>query len=223
MDLWESIVNSVEEASSFYFLFELALIVFAVKLMGHLSTKIGQPSVFGKLLVGIILGPTLLNIIHPNPLISELAEIGVILLMFLAGLETDLQEFKKNAFAATTVAIGGVVLPFVGGMGLSMLFGFETAIAVYIGTLLVATSVSISVQTLRELGKLKTREGTTILGAAVLDDVLGIIILSAVLGLTVGGVSWSWRNWRFGTSGYKNRAFLCDCRIDRLLCFANVA
>lgn len=187
MNFWESIVNSVEEASSFYFLFELALIVFAVKLLGHLSTKIGQPSVFGKLLVGILLGPTVLNLIHPNPLISELAEIGVILLMFLAGLETDLQEFKKNAFAATTVAIGGVVLPFLGGLGLSMLFGFETTVAVYVGTLLVATSVSISVQTLRELGKLKSREGTTILGAAVLDDVLGIIILSAVLGLTAGG------------------------------------
>jgi|GEM_PF-6939893 len=74
MNLWESIVNLVEEASGFYFLFELALILFAVKLMGHLSTKIGQPSVLGKLLVGIILGPTLLNIIHPNSLISKLAE-----------------------------------------------------------------------------------------------------------------------------------------------------
>jgi len=186
MNLWESIVNSVQNASSFYFLFELAVILITVKLMGHLSVRIGQPSVFGKLLVGIILGPSLLNIIHPNPLISELAEIGVILLMFLAGLETDLQEFKKNAFASTTVAIGGVVLPFIGGMVLALLFGFEATVAIYVGTLLVATSVSISVQTLRELGKLKTREGTTILGAAVLDDVLGIIVLSAVLGFTAG-------------------------------------
>jgi len=186
MNLWESIVNSVQNASSFYFLFELAVILITVKLMGHLSVRIGQPSVFGKLLVGIILGPSLLNIIHPNALISELAEIGVILLMFLAGLETDLQEFKKNAFASTTVAIGGVVLPFIGGMVLALLFGFEATVAIYVGTLLVATSVSISVQTLRELGKLKTREGTTILGAAVLDDVLGIIVLSAVLGFTAG-------------------------------------
>lgn len=186
MNLWDSIVSTIEQASGFYFLFELAILVIAVKVMGHLSTKIGQPSVFGKLLVGIILGPSLLNIIHPSPLISHLAEIGVILLMFLAGLETDLDEFKKNGFAATTVAIGGVVLPFLGGMGLSLLFGFETTVAVYVGTLLVATSVSISVQTLREMGKLKTREGTTILGAAVLDDVLGIIVLSAVLGYTAG-------------------------------------
>lgn len=189
MNIWDSIVSSVQEASGFYFLLELAIIVFAVKLVGHLSTKIGQPSVFGKLLVGIILGPSLLGIIHPNELISELAEVGVILLMFLAGLETDLKEFKKNAFASTSVAIGGVILPFLGGMGLSVAFGFDTTVAVYMGVLLVATSVSISVQTLRELGKLKSREGVTILGAAVLDDVLGIIILSAVLGLMAGGAA----------------------------------
>src|SRR5690606_3360385 len=187
--MWDSIVSSIQEASGFYFLFELALIIFAVKLMGHLSTKIGQPSVFGKLLVGIILGPSLLGIIHPNELIGELAEVGVILLMFLAGLETDLKEFKKNAFASTSVAIGGVVLPFLGGVGLSMLFGFDTTVSIYLGVLLVATSVSISVQTLRELGKLKSREGVTILGAAVLDDVLGIIILSAVLGLSAGSAA----------------------------------
>jgi Kef-type K+ transport system membrane component KefB len=189
MNIWDSIVSSVQEASGFYFLLELAIIVFAVKLVGHLSTKIGQPSVFGKLLVGIILGPSLLGIIHPNELISELAEVGVILLMFLAGLETDLKEFKKNAFASTSVAIGGVILPFLGGMGLSIAFGFDTTVAIYMGVLLVATSVSISVQTLRELGKLKSREGVTILGAAVLDDVLGIIILSAVLGLMAGGAA----------------------------------
>lgn len=192
MNIWDALLNAFDETSGFYFLFELAFIVLAVKVMGHLSVKIGQPSVFGKLLVGIILGPSILNLVHPNPLISELAEIGVILLMFLAGLETDFDEFKKNAFASTTVAVGGVVLPFIGGYVLAWLFGFETSVAIYVGTLLVATSVSISVQTLRELGKLKTREGTTILGAAVLDDVLGIIVLSAVLGLTAGGSSGGW-------------------------------
>src|SRR5690606_17737188 len=186
MNIWEALQNAVESSSGYYFLFKLAIIILAVKVVGHLSVKIGQPSVFGKLLVGIILGPSILNLIHPNPLISELAEIGVILLMFLAGLETDFDEFKKNAFASTTVAIGGVVLPFLGGMGLSILFGFDTTVSIYLGVLLVATSVSISVQTLRELGKLKSREGVTILGAAVLDDVLGIIILSAVLGLSAG-------------------------------------
>lgn len=182
----DSLVNMVQNASGYYFLFQLVLIIFAIKLLGHLSTKIGQPSVFGKLLVGIILGPSLLNIVQPNDFIANLAQIGVILLMFLAGLETDLGEFKKNAFASTAVAIGGVILPFIGGMGLSLIFGYDTTVAIYIGVLLVATSVSISVQTLRELGKLKTKEGVTILGAAVLDDVMGIVILSAVLGLTAG-------------------------------------
>lgn len=185
----EFLKQAFENASNFYFLMELALIVLAVKVMGHLSTKLGQPSVFGKLLVGIILGPSLLNILHPNELISQLAEIGVILLMFLAGLETDMEDLKKNAFGSTTVAIGGVILPFLGGMGLAMLFNFDTTVAIYMGTLLVATSVSISVQTLRELGKLQSREGVTILGAAVLDDVLGIIVLSTVLGMTAGGAA----------------------------------
>lgn len=191
MNVLDSLVNMVQNASGFYFLIQLVLIIFAVKFLGHLSTKIGQPSVFGKLLVGIILGPSLLNLVQPNDFIANLAQIGVILLMFLAGLETDIGEFKKNAFASTAVAIGGVALPFIGGLGLSLLFGYDMTVAIYIGVLLVATSVSISVQTLRELGKLKTKEGVTILGAAVLDDVMGIVILSAVLGLTAGSAAGS--------------------------------
>lgn len=187
MFLSDVIGDMIEHAEPFYFLFELALIVFAIKVMGQLSIKIGQPSVFGKLLVGVILGPSLLNIIHPNMLIKEIAEIGVILLMFLAGLETDIKEFKKVAFGSTTVAVGGVILPFIGGIVVASLYGFESSVSIFVGVLLVATSVSISVQTLRELGKLKSKEGTTILGAAVLDDVLGIIILSVVLGFVAGG------------------------------------
>lgn len=189
MNLIDAIVTTVEETQGYYFLLELAIIVFAIKLLGHWSVKLGQPSVLGKLLAGIILGPSLLNFIHPSPLISELAEVGVILLMFLAGLETDMQEFKKSAFASTLVAISGVVVPFFGGFFLSYLFGYDMPTAIFIGALLVATSVSISVQTLKELGWLKSKEGVTILGAAVLDDVLGVIILSAVLGFTAGGAA----------------------------------
>lgn len=189
MDIIGAVKSAFEHAEGFYFLIELSIIIFAVKLMGNLSVKIGQPSVFGKLLVGIILGPSLLNWIHPNALISELAEIGVIMLMFLAGLETDLKEFMKSAFASTSVAVCGVILPFIGGMVVSYFFGYDVYVSVFVGTLLVATSVSISVQTLRELGKLKSREGVTILGAAVLDDVLGIIVLSAVLGIVAGGAT----------------------------------
>ncbi|WP_338067078.1 cation:proton antiporter [Thermoflavimicrobium daqui] len=176
----------------FHYLFELALIWFFVKIAGHLSKRIGQPSVMGELLAGIILGPTILGWLHPTPLIKELAEIGVILLMFIAGLETDMKEFRKSAFASTLVAILGVLLPFLGGFLTGIWLGFNTSTSAFIGTLLVATSVSISVQTLREMGKLQSKEGVTILGAAVLDDILGIIILSLVIGFTAdtngGGV-----------------------------------
>ncbi|MDR6225000.1 cation:proton antiporter [Desmospora profundinema] len=179
-----------EKLHELHFLWDLVLILLAVKVAGHLSKKMGQPSVFGELLVGIILGPALLGwiVIDPeNPgLIKELAEVGVILLMFLAGLETDVDEFKKTAYGSSLVAIGGVIFPLVTGFTVGWLFGYEFSTAIFIGTLLVATSVSISVQTLRELGKLQTKEGVTILGAAVLDDVLGIIILSVVVGFAAG-------------------------------------
>ncbi|PTM59433.1 cation:proton antiporter [Desmospora activa] len=180
----------LEKLHEFHFLWDLVLILIAVKVAGHLSKKMGQPSVFGELLVGIILGPALLGWIVVDPenpgLIKELAEVGVILLMFLAGLETDVEEFKKTAYGSSLVAIGGVIFPLVTGFAVGTLFGYEFSTAIFIGTLLVATSVSISVQTLRELGKLQTKEGVTILGAAVLDDVLGIIILSVVVGFTAG-------------------------------------
>lgn len=189
MDVIDKLID-VEKLHELHFLWDLVLILLAVKVAGHISKKMGQPSVFGELLVGIILGPALLGwiVIDPeNPgLIKELAEIGVILLMFLAGLETDVNEFKKNAYGSSLVAIGGVLFPLVAGFAVGLLFDFAFTTAIFIGTLLVATSVSISVQTLRELGKLQTREGVTILGAAVLDDVLGIIILSVVVGFTAG-------------------------------------
>lgn len=185
MDFINSIFD-METLKNVSFLYELALILIAVKFAGHLSRKLGQPSVMGELLAGVILGPVVLGWLHPTPLITELAEIGVILLMFLAGLETDIKEFMKSAFASTSVAICGVVLPFVGGMAVALYYGFEMSTALFIGTLLVATSVSISVQTLRELGKLQSKEGVTILGAAVLDDILGIIVLSLVIGFTAG-------------------------------------
>jgi Kef-type K+ transport system membrane component KefB len=162
---------------------QFALILVAVKLAGHLSQKAGQPSVFGKLLVGLVLGPAVLGILHPTPLIKELSEVGVILLMFLAGLETNLKDLRKSALASGLVAVCGVVLPFLGGWGVSSTYGYDTATAIFVGVLLVATSVSISVQTLRELGRLNSKEGVTILGAAVIDDVLGLIVLSTVLGL----------------------------------------
>lgn len=173
----------------FDFLREMVLVILAVKLAGHLSRRLGQPSVFGKLLAGVVLGPAVLGWLEPTPLLKELSEVGVILLMFLAGLETDVEEFRRAGLRATVVGVSGVVVPFVGGWAVARGEGLPTATAVYVGTLLVATSVSISVQTLRELGKLQTREGVTILAAAVIDDVLGLIVLSLVLGLEGGGAA----------------------------------
>jgi Kef-type K+ transport system membrane component KefB len=175
-----------ETIKDFHFMYELALVLFCVKLAGHLSRKWGQPSVMGEILAGILLGPSVLGLLHPTDFIRELAEIGVILLMFLAGLETDLNEFRKTAYASSLVAVSGVIVPFAGGLAVGMLYGYDLSTSIFVGTLLVATSVSISVQTLRELGQLQTREGITILGAAVLDDVLGILILSVVIGFAAG-------------------------------------
>jgi len=164
------------------FLLETSLILVSVLAAGRLSQRLGQPAVLGQLLVGVLLGPALLGWLHPGPLVSELAEIGVVLLMFIAGLETQFEEIKRNAFAATLVATLGVALPFVAGWGLANLWGYGFAVAMFTGVLLVATSVSISAQTMKELGHLQSRPGVTVLAAAVLDDVLGIIVLSVVLG-----------------------------------------
>ncbi|HYG56927.1 MAG TPA: cation:proton antiporter [Symbiobacteriaceae bacterium] len=168
------------------FLLESVVVIVSVLLAGQISRRLGQPSVLGQLLVGVLLGPALLGWLEPTPLVKEMAEIGVILLMFMAGLETNINDIRKAAVPATLVAVGGVALPFVGGWGLAAAWGYAGATAVFIGVLLVATSVSISAQTLRELGHLKSRPGVIILAAAVLDDVLGILVLSVVLGM-VGG------------------------------------
>lgn len=166
---------------------DLVVIFFAAKAVGHLSVMLGQPSIFGQLLVGIILGPAVLDILHPNTLLKELAQLGVLMLMFLAGLETNLREFKKGIIPSFFTALGGVILPFAGGVLFSILNGYSLNISLFIGVVLVSTSVSISVQTLRELNRQNSREGVTILGAAVIDDILGLVVLSMVLALVTGG------------------------------------
>jgi Kef-type K+ transport system membrane component KefB len=176
----------------------LALIIAAAKLAGALANRIGQPAVFGEILVGLLLGPTLLNMLGwplfapPAPevepgagllaAVRDFAEIGVLLLMFVAGLETDVDELRRVGRVAFWSAFGGVALPMAGGVATAAAFGLPIFWeGLFIGTILTATSVSISAQTLIELGALRTREGSTILGAAVIDDVMGIIVLSLVV------------------------------------------
>jgi Kef-type K+ transport system membrane component KefB len=179
----------------------LALLVSAAKLAGALAARVGQPSVFGEILAGLLLGPTALNVLAwplfspaaaPNPgaaspplldLVRDLSDIGVVLLMFVAGLETDLAEMRRVGAVAFWAAFGGVLLPFVGGAAAAAAFGLPLRWeGVFVGTILTATSVSISAQTLIEIGQLRSREGSTILGAAVIDDVMGIVVLSTVVG-----------------------------------------
>ena len=168
-------------------IFELAIILLASKIAGDISVKLGQPSVLGKLLVGIILGPAIFGVISDSATLEELSHIGVILLMFIAGLETDIHEFRRSGKASTIVGLSGIIVPFGGGYLSSVLMGLTTFQALFLGLLLSATSVSISVQALKELNKLKTKEGAAILGAAVIDDVVVIIALAFLLSLAGGG------------------------------------
>lgn len=175
----------------------ISIIIAVAKLAGALSTRYGQPAVFGEILAGLILGPTVLNIMElrqvipwlgftePNQLleiVSDLAEIGVILLMFVAGMETDLNEMKRVGKVAFWAAFGGVILPLLSALMICHFYdNCSWSTGWFIGAILTATSVSISAQTLMELKALKSKEGATILGAAVIDDVMGIIVLSLVV------------------------------------------
>ncbi|WP_217557629.1 cation:proton antiporter [Paenibacillus sp. GbtcB18] len=170
-------------------IFQLAIILLASKLAGDISVRLGQPSVLGKLLVGIVLGPNLLGVVTNTDVLQEISQIGVILLMFIAGLETDTEEFKRTGKASGYVGVAGIIVPFGLGYFAGILLNQSPLEASFLGLLLSATSVSISVQALKEMGKLKSREGTTILGAAVIDDVLVIIALAFLMSMAGGDVN----------------------------------
>jgi Kef-type K+ transport system membrane component KefB len=187
----------------------LIIIIAAAKLAGAAANRIGQPAVFGEILAGLLLGPTLLNILGwpifapsatPAPdvlvapplaaVVRDLADLGVILLMFIAGMETDLAEMRRVGRVAFWSATGGVLLPLVGGALAAHAFGIRLFWeGLFVGTILTATSVSISAQTLMEIGALRSKEGSAILGAAVIDDVMGIVLLSAVIAFARGAGS----------------------------------
>ena len=160
---------------------QLAIIVIASKIAGSLSVRLGQPAVLGKILIGIVLGPSVLGLINETKSLAEFSQIGVILLMFIAGLETDVKEFKQNGKASILVGFGGIIVPLLSGFFVGTLMEMTTLEAWFLGLLLSATSVSISVQALKEMHQLKTREGITILGAAVIDDVVVIIALAFLM------------------------------------------
>lgn len=175
---------------SYGYLLDLALILLSTKLLGIITKKFKMPQVVGALLAGLIFGPAMLNILKETNFIIQLSELGVILLMFSAGLDTDLKELKKTGKASFIIALFGVLIPLIGGFLVAYLFndldimkGATTNVLlqnIFIGVILTATSVSITVEALKEMGKLNTHAGTAILGAAIIDDILGIIALTII-------------------------------------------
>ena len=174
--------------------FELVVILLAAKAAGYLSTRLGQPSVLGELLIGVLLGPSLINIlglsfINSTTLgatISELSELGVLLLMFIAGLELHLGELTSNRKVSLLASAGGLLLSIGLGWGAGRLFDMGNTASLLLGLALGATSVSISARTLMEMGVLRSRVGLSLLGAAVVDDILSILAFSVFLAVTTG-------------------------------------
>ena len=174
---------------SYTILKDLALIVIFAKLFGLVARKLRAPQVVGEIIAGVIIGPSLLGLVSPTPFITSMAEVGVILLMFSAGLGTDLKQLMKTGPQATLIACCGVFIPLISGALLYMGFygaspwGDENFYrAVFVGVILTATSVSITAQTLKEMNKISTKVGTLILSAAIIDDVIGIMVLTFVIG-----------------------------------------
>jgi Kef-type K+ transport system membrane component KefB len=186
----------------------VAVVIVAAKVAGTAASRLGLPLVLGELLAGVLLGPSALNIwaahclthgstnsLAVADIFKILADLGVVLLMFVAGLETDVAMMRSTVAPALWAAMGGVILPMAGGYALSRAFGYGTGESVFIGTILTATSVTITAQVLMNLNQLRSKIGSTILGAAVIDDILGLVVLSAVIALApqiskVGDTSW---------------------------------
>lgn len=174
------------------YLLLLALILLSTKILGLASEKIHMPQVVGALLAGIILGPSGFGVMHSTDFLVKTAEIGVIMLMFTAGIDTDMNELKRTGPKAFVIAVCGVLVPLILCGGLYFFFfggefTFENVLkAAFVGSVFSATSVSITVETLNEMGKMKTSTGTTLLSAALIDDILGIVVLSVLSGLSSG-------------------------------------
>lgn len=177
---------------SYTFLLMLALILLSTKAFGLVSERIHMPQVVGALLAGVILGPSCFGVLESTDFLNKTAEIGVIMLMFTAGIDTDLKELKNTGLQAFVIALLGVIVPLVlcGGLYFFFFEGQFSPInmlkAGFVGSVFSATSVSITVETLNEMGKIKTRTGTILLSAALIDDIIGIVLLSVLTGFSSG-------------------------------------
>ncbi len=179
------------------YLADLALILLATKALSMLTGKLQMPQVVGALVAGLVMGPAVLNIIQPSDFLSQVAELGVIVIMFSAGMGTDLNELKQTGKAGFVIAMAGVLVPLAMGTGLMFIFntgelampGNKFLQDLFLGVVLTATSVSITVETLKELGKLSTKVGNAILAAALIDDVLGLVCLTVVTSMAGADVN----------------------------------
>lgn len=182
--------RKVEKIMSYDYLLTIAIILLSTKVFGLTSERVHMPQVVGALIAGVLVGPSCLGWVGETDFLVKAAEIGVIILMFNAGMDTDLDELKTTGFASFIIALIGVIVPLVGGVACYLAFDNDPTDpmnmlkAAFIGVVLTATSVSITVETLREMGKLKSKVGTAILGAAVIDDILGIVVLTILTALT---------------------------------------
>jgi Kef-type K+ transport system membrane component KefB len=172
--------------SKFAFLLHIGIILLAANIGGIISRRFKQPAVLGQILAGLVLG---MGIIEKTDTISHLAEIGVVFLMFIAGLETDVNELKASGKSSSMIALGGVVTPFLLVAGGIYFVTGNMLSSIFMGVIATATSVSISVQTLREIGKMRSKQGIGILGAAIIDDVIGIVLLTVIIGLVKPGAN----------------------------------
>jgi Kef-type K+ transport system membrane component KefB len=167
-------------------LFQIFVAFTAARILGRLFARFGQPAVVGELLAGALLGPFLLGVLHESEILEALGELGVIMLLFMAGLDTHVEELTETKTSAVLVALLGAALPFGFGLAAGSAFGFPLAESLFVGTALMATSVGITVRVLRDLGFHRRRSVRIILAAAVLDDVLGLLVLSLVTAYALG-------------------------------------
>lgn len=182
---------------SYKFLLDIALILISTKILGLITKRFQMPQVVGALIAGLILGPAVLNVLQETEFLTQLSELGVIVIMFTAGMGTDIKELKNSGKSGFWVALCGVLVPLVMGAGLAFFFnrgefahpGNVLLQNIFIGVILTATSVSITVETLKEMGKLNTKVGNTILAAALIDDVLGLVALTIITSLAGAQVS----------------------------------
>ncbi|BAG14008.1 Na+/H+-exchanging protein [Endomicrobiia bacterium] len=172
----------------FDFLISLASILFFAKVFGEIALKLGQNPVIGELLAGIFIGPSVLGIVRETPVLSNISELGVIILLFEVGLSTDIKEFLKASGWAMVVAFVGVIVPYFLGYFVFLCFGLTDMQAIFAGAVLTATSVGVTIRVFMDLKCLKTEEAKIVLGAAIIDDVIGLTMLAVILKLITGGI-----------------------------------